>query len=313
MPLLTWFLRFAANGDLWLAAGVSAILLTLVDAAGLLDRRPLAARAAGLVFVLACAFGALSGTPLPLPLWVPLSLAAAFHGLRGFNHPRPLLRRTSAASFTITATLALAHEIPFLIGPLPPSGSPRTLVVLGDSLSAGGYGETRRWMQILAEDHGLDIRDLSRDGQTVVSALADAEHFFQEDHIHRDEGSGDAAWILIELGGNDVLGESTLADYTTALDRLLGLCRGEAPTGPPTGLRRTVVMLEIPGVPGRWGFAETQRRLAARHGVVLVPKRVLAGVVFACGSTSADALHLTQPGQQRLAEALRPWLGLASR
>jgi hypothetical protein len=67
-------------------------------------------------------------------------------------------------------------------------------------------------------------------------------------------------------------------------------------------------MMEIPAVPGRWGFAAAQRRLAARHGVALVPRRVLANVVFARGSTSADALHLTQQGQRRLAVALRPWL-----
>jgi len=230
---------------------------------------------------------------------------------------------------------------------------PHALVVLGDSLSAGGYGETRRWMQILAEDDGLEIRDLSRDGQTVARAVADAEVFFHSEdfavpgvsnpedgiaviratnrgaprsmpdrrHLSADAPRDMAPWILIELGGNDVLGESTLGEYTAALDRLLALCRGETRalsrtgtrSGPSPGPHRTVVMLEIPGVPGRWGFATAQRRLAARHGVVLVPKRVLAGVVFARGSTSADALHLTQLGQQRLADALRPWLGLASR
>jgi acyl-CoA thioesterase-1 len=200
--------------------------------------------------------------------------------------------------------IALVHEVPFRIGPAPPSGPPpRTLVVLGDSLSAGGYGETRTWTRILAEDDGLDVRDLSRDGQTVAKAVPEAEALFS---AAPGSESLDAAVVLIELGGNDVLGESTLAAYESSLERLLTLCRGE-PLRP-----RTVVMLEIPGVAGRWGFAAAQRRLAARHGVVLAPKRVLANVVFARGSTSADALHLTDQGQRRFAEALRPWLHLGA-
>src|SRR5206468_9547578 len=140
--------------------------------------------------------------------------------------------------------------------------------------------------------------DLSRDGDTVKKALEEEGPTLRAAPLA-------GTWVFVELGGNDVLGESSLGEFETSLDLLLALCRGD-PRSP-----RTVVMMEIPIVFGRWGFAEAQRRLARGHGVVLVPRRVLAGIVFSRDATGGlDALHLSQSGQDRFAASAGRWLRL---
>ena len=67
-------------------------------------------------------------------------------------------------------------------------------------------------------------------------------------------------------------------------------------------------MLELPLLPGQWAFGARQRNLAAKHDVVLIPKRLLAGLVLTDANVS-DGLHLTPAGQDRMAELLVSWLG----
>src|SRR5437870_2613859 len=48
-------------------------------------------------------------------------------------------------------------------------------------------------------------------------------------------------------------------------------------------------------------YGRVQRRLAAAHGVTLIPKRWLADVLTADGAT-VDGIHLSQEGHERMAE-----------
>jgi lysophospholipase L1-like esterase len=43
--------------------------------------------------------------------------------------------------------------------------------------------------------------------------------------------------------------------------------------------------------------------LAARYGVLLIPRRIFMGVITADGST-LDSIHLTREGHQRMAEVV---------
>ncbi|HYT91625.1 MAG TPA: hypothetical protein VEL76_23130 [Gemmataceae bacterium] len=48
--------------------------------------------------------------------------------------------------------------------------------------------------------------------------------------------------------------------------------------------------------------------MASKHDVVLIPKRLLAGVILT-GANVVDGLHLSSAGHARMAEQLGPWLG----
>jgi acyl-CoA thioesterase-1 len=62
-------------------------------------------------------------------------------------------------------------------------------------------------------------------------------------------------------------------------------------------------MLELPLPPFYNEFGRAQRRVARRHGVLLVPRRVMLGVLLHGGST-VDSIHLSPSGHARMAEAI---------
>ena len=74
--------------------------------------------------------------------------------------------------------------------------------------------------------------------------------------------------------------------------------------------RRTVVMLELPLPPFHNRYGDAQRRLARRHGVLLVPKRVLIGVLTSEGAT-LDTIHLSGRGHALMAETIWDLIGQA--
>ncbi len=100
--------------------------------------------------------------------------------------------------------------------------------------------------------------------------------------------------MLLELGGNDLLGSTTAVDFEAALDRLLA--HVVAP-------EREVFYFELPPLPWNGSFTAAQRRVAARHGVKLIPKHVLTGVVFSDGAR-VDGVHLSQAGHDRMARVV---------
>ncbi len=63
------------------------------------------------------------------------------------------------------------------------------------------------------------------------------------------------------------------------------------------------LLLEVPLPPFYHGFGRIQRRLAKKHGVKLVPKRVLLSIL-AGGDATLDSIHLSQAGQQKMAEVV---------
>jgi len=91
-----------------------------------------------------------------------------------------------------------------------------------------------------------------------------------------------------------VLGSTSPAEFERDLDRLLTkICRPD----------NAVVMLELPLPPLYNRFGETQRRLASRHGVILIPKRYFASVLIGEQAT-LDGLHLSSVGHQQMAKMI---------
>ena len=181
-------------------------------------------------------------------------------------------------------TAAALSEISWHVTPrLPPLDRP-VLAVIADSVTAGiGEDEALTWPQRLSQEHGVPVHDYSRMGATVKSARRQAARLLPEDNL-----------VLLEIGGNDLLGSSTAAQFETGLDQLLlDICHPE----------RTVAMFELPLPPTYNAYGGIQRRLARRHGVVLIPKRLLMRVLCR-GDTTLDSIHLSQAGHDELAAAV---------
>jgi acyl-CoA thioesterase-1 len=166
---------------------------------------------------------------------------------------------------------------------LPHLGWP-ALEVIGDSLTAGmGQPGVTTWPKLLEAHHEIAIHDHSEMGANVQSAAKQAAAV-----------SPDAQLVLLEIGGNDILGETTPKEFEAGLDRLLAKISNSG---------RVVVLLELPLPPSYNVFGLIQRRLAKRYGVYLVPKRVVLAVLEVEGST-VDTVHLSQAGHQRMANAV---------
>ncbi len=226
----------------------------------------------------------LSVSAAPLPTWayavMLFSIAAGWWASRfGAN----------AATATATSVLALLgvglHEARYQIMPVLTPVEARELAVIGDSLTAG-HGEsdlTQKWPAILRDRHGVAVEDLSKAGATAASAAQGLEQL-----------SIAAPVVIVEIGGNDFLGGGSVAAFEAGLDALL---RAVCQPG------RQVAMFELPIPPLYEGFGRVQRDLASRHGVALIPKRILLSVIAAADAT-VDSLHLTQQGQGRMADVV---------
>jgi acyl-CoA thioesterase-1 len=222
--------------------------------------------------LLAIPLAAFSGTPVP---WFVLVLFAA--GATAYFVVRN--RWTQIAAIAVAA-VAVAFELPYHLA-RPRVLIPTRLFVIGDSLASGGFGEKATWPA------RLGAINLARPADTSAAAR---EQLALLPPLANDD------CVIIELGGNDMLGGVSAATFAEALDQILA---GAQP--------RRLVMLELPLLPGKWSYGAAQRRLAREHGVVLVPKRILAGVLADARNTS-DGAHLTERGHAQLARDLARWL-----
>jgi len=187
--------------------------------------------------------------------------------------------------------IAVCMEAPYHLMPTLPALNRPTLFLIGDSVSAGmSDADKTTWPRLFAQQHPVDIRDFSRMGATVKSARRQAEKLGNESGL-----------VLLEIGGNDLLGSTTADQFEEQLDLLLAdVCRAE----------RTVVMLGLPLPPMGNRFGLIQRRLARKYDVILVPQRVFAGLVTAPGAT-IDGIHLTPKGHQMMADTMWGMFGVA--
>ena len=194
--------------------------------------------------------------------------------------------RKWAAMVLAGAWLVLAGiEAPYHITPQLQPASARSLTVIGDSVTAGigGDEQSRRWPQLLASQHGLQVQDISHMGETAASALKRLQG-------HRIESDV----VLLEIGGNDLLGSTTPAQFEHDLDQLL--THVAAPG-------RQLMMFELPLPPFSHAWGRIQRQLAARYQVALVPRRVFLSVLAGGGAT-LDSIHLSQSGHEQMADTV---------
>jgi acyl-CoA thioesterase I len=270
------------SGHAWFTAGAVVLILIGLELGGIFRRRPGLQRFARLLFLLAVGVAMLSGTPVPLWLAIPLTAAIlAVIAMRFRDEPARSSRFASIAALVLVVA-ALAFEAPWHRAPSLDK-APRSVMVLGDSLSSGGFAETRAWPEQLETRAGIPTTSFANAGETVGSALV-----YQIDRLTE---AGPDTLIVIELGGNDLLGGTPARGFATDLDAVLTAARSSG---------SDVVMFELPIPPGRWHWGAIQRKAARRHDVPLIPKRVLARLI-SNGELVEDGLHPTDAGHQYLA------------
>jgi acyl-CoA thioesterase-1 len=157
----------------------------------------------------------------------------------------------------------------------------RPIVVIGDSLSAGmNAGVDIPWPMCLDEMTSVKVSNNAQAGATCQSAIK------QLDPLPKQ------CVVIVEIGGNDLLGGRSASEFRADLDALL--TEVQSP-------EREVVMFELPLPPFCNGYGYAQRQLADKHNVSLIPRRLLASVLFTKDAT-LDSIHLSNAGHRQLAE-----------
>jgi acyl-CoA thioesterase I len=179
--------------------------------------------------------------------------------------------------------LLLAMSVHELIRRRPPTITGTAcdhLVVIGDSISSGIGLRATAWPVVMQQMTGIPVTNLALPGAGTSEAVAMARKIVPGDCV-----------VLVEIGGNDLLSGVSSNEFEKSLDAVLA--RTSAPG-------RTVVMFELPLLPNKMEYGQIQRRLSAKFGVGLIPKRFFANVLSGSNATS-DGLHLSDVGAHRMA------------
>ena len=235
---------------------------------------------------------AVSSTPIPPWLAIPIVFVSVI-ALRCQSGEQGRFKLTTLLATSLWI-VAITHELlwqqqPALAETVTKNQPP--IVILADSITAGlGEGEAITWPALLAKTYPGTIQDLSHVGETVSSATGRVEK----------TGLPADAIVIVELGGNDLLGSTTHEQFRRDLQRLLERV---------SGANRTLIMFELPLPPFHHSWGATQREAASKHGVLLIPKRKLMSVLAADNAT-LDSIHLTQEGHNQMAATITALLNL---
>lgn len=181
----------------------------------------------------------------------------------------------------------------------PATAAPRTLLVIGDSLSAGyGVDQERGWVSLLErrfERFGYEyhIVNASVSGDTTSGGLARLPRALERTRPQV---------VVLELGGNDGLRGLPLPEMRANLSAMIAAVRR-------TGARVLLVGVPLPPNYGPYArrFQEVFRELAAEHEVALVPD-LLDGVAERSTLMQVDGIHPTAEAQARMLDNV--WRGL---
>lgn len=244
------------------------------------------------------------------------SAGGALPGSRAIPTLRPMIPRSPGIlPKAWTAIAALALTLAWAAEPTPATGVSRagstnaaaekTLVVLGDSLSAGfGVDPAEAWparLQEMIRREGLPWKVVNAgvSGDTTAGGLR------RLDWILRKPLDG----LLLELGGNDGLRGLPLEATRTNLQAVIERTRARHP--------KARIVLAGMRMPDNFGEAYTRqfeglyRELAQTHRIVLIPF-LLEGVGGRPELNLPDQIHPNAEGHRRVAtnvwQVLRPVL-----
>lgn len=188
----------------------------------------------------------------------------------------------------------------WLLVALPAAASERTLLVLGDSISAGyGINPEQGWVNLLQQrlnQQGLDYRVIngSVSGNTSGDGLSRLGPLLKE---YRP------AIVIIELGGNDGLRGYPLKTLENNLSQLIDASRA-------SGAKVLLAGIEIPPNYGKRytdQFRATFAKVAASKEVPLLPF-ILEQVATNSALMQNDGIHPTAAAQPQLVDNVWPVL-----
>lgn len=225
--------------------------------------------------------------PSPTPRWLLLlfGVSLIWTSFPARNKDSGQLAADDNSWRWINVALAFAiilFEVPYRFSPKI-DGSSNRLCIVADSVTAGLNDGEDTWSQQLARCSTWQIVDASQPGATLKSAVEQVALLGNEPSV-----------LLFEIGGNDLLEGVPVAQFTQDLERLFIKSRHP---------ERIMIMFELPLPPLAFRYGEAQRKLAAKHGVALIPKQKLIGVIASTGGT-VDGIHLAPLGHQRMAETV---------
>jgi acyl-CoA thioesterase-1 len=180
------------------------------------------------------------------------------------------------------------------------AAAPRTIVVLGDSLSAGyGIKVQESWVSLLAqrlasEGYGYKVVNASVSGETTQGGVSRLPRALD---MHKPE------IVIVELGGNDGLRGLPLAASRDNLQRAIALAQAS----------RAKVLLVGMMIPPNYGLRYAQEfrdmftSLSKKNGVPLVPF-LLDQVALKAELMQADGIHANARGQPRMLDTVWPRL-----
>jgi len=241
-----------------------------------IDRVSVFSTEIGLVFVV------LSAVPIPYAAYaVAIGLTLLWLATEKSERKLWMARRAWIRGGVVGAwVFAIAIELPYQFPPSVLSKGGESIHIIGDSVTAGLGDEVKTWPKILREQSRFDIHDYSQPAATTARAMSQAAKLPEK-----------ADLVIVEIGGNDLLGTTTSAQFEQDLNALLSRVRERSDT---------VLMFELPLPPLCNEYGRIQRRLAAKHQVHLIPKRLFIYVLASSEATS-DSIHLTQDGHTRMA------------
>ena len=158
------------------------------------------------------------------------------------------------------------------------------IYLFGDSISGGvGFRGERTWYEVFKDQYGVDVNAQTVGGGEIPAAI---------DMVCNVED--ERAFILLEIGGNDILRNKSSVQFKKELKELFEKVSGK---------ERLVAMFELPIPPFYTDFNKIQKQLAGKYGVILIPKRYFAKILTGKKYT-VDGLHLSNAGQERMASII---------
>lgn len=225
----------------------------------------------------------ISGTPLPAFIYIFWFLLII--NVLGFQNSEkewqiklfPIIRGVTS----LFCIIVFLFEWPYLKAPVVPRNDLKVMYVIGDSVSAGIHKDELTWVKIIKENHGINIINLAQGGVGCREAISQAQKVRQSN-----------ALVLIEIGGNDLFNGVALDEYEASMEKILQILSNK---------NCVLIMFDLPVPPLKNYFSETQRRLAKKYNVTLIPKRYLTSILSP-NENKLDYVHLSSTGHQKMAE-----------
>jgi acyl-CoA thioesterase-1 len=281
---MNWLVYHVVSGQ----AFFTGIALLVLAAYASTRSRPIFSRITVLSFLIGIIAVVVSSSAIPYWCYCVAGGVILTWIASGFksNWRRPTAA-TKACILLILAFLELPYHFPHSLTPV----KLRTLTVIGDSVTAGVDGDEKSetWPRLLARQHHIEVQDISHIGETAASALKRTKTQPITSPV-----------VVVEIGGNDVLGSTTTTQFEGDLEALLSYIATPD---------RQIVMFELPLPPFYHEYGRIQRTIAAKYNVTLIPKRVFLSII-AYDDSTLDSIHLSQSGHQRMAETV--WRSVGS-